>query len=50
MSKVNLSKNPSFIKSFLTRLQRKKAYFKALEADFVALRMENDLLKKQARL
>ena len=47
MLKIKLSKNLPVINSILNRLQRKKAYFKALEADFIQLRLENEMLKKR---
>lgn len=50
MLKQNVSKKPFFIKSLLSRLQRKRTYLKALEADFVSLRIENEMLKKRACL
>jgi len=48
MSKSNLSKKPSFFKSIRNRLQRKKIYLSTLEADFAALRVEHELLKRRA--
>lgn len=47
MLKIKVSKNLPVINSILNRLQRKKAYFNALEADFIQLLLENKMLKRK---
>jgi len=47
MTKANLSKKTSFIKSILFRIQKRKTYYSVLEVEFSRLKLENEQLKKQ---
>jgi len=47
MLKNKLSKKPSFFKSILFRIQKRKIYYTTLEAEFSRLKLENEQLKKQ---
>lgn len=47
MTRNNLPKKHSLLKSILFRIQKRKIYYATLEAEFSRLKLENEQLKKQ---
>ena len=50
MTKKRITKKPSFLKSFILRVYRKKVYLKNLEQDFARQSLQIDSLKEQLKL